>query len=382
MSITAAPLKSETLLKTDSSVSYPARYPALDSLRGLAALSVLLGHFLGTYDINNPLVQIVRKTPIFMLCEAEAAVYLFFILSGFVLALPYVTKDKSVPLLSFYVKRVFRIYPAFAFSIIMALIFQHYLFNAATMHPFSGWMKSFWTWDIQHNFKEIGKTFSLGIFHFNTRLVNPVIWTLIVEMKMSLLLPFLLFAARKLNIIFNVLLLLVLILKNGLYAESLMGLFYIGILLAKYKDVLLSFIHRFPSIVTFSIAIILYSARFVFHLESYRGVFLPYISGIGATLFILMLFTPGRMASALSSRPLHLFGKWSYSFYLFHFLLLIVFCSLFSNTYSLSPLFILLATFIGTIVISAISYQFVELPFQALGKRLVERYKSYDRIKL
>jgi peptidoglycan/LPS O-acetylase OafA/YrhL len=256
------------------------------------------------------------------------------------------------------------------------------MFNAAAMHPFSGWMKSFWTWDIQYNFKEISKTFSLGIIHFNTRMVNPVVWSLIAEMKMSLLLPIFLFAARKMNASFNVLLLLVLIFKNGISSSSLLGLFYMGILLAKYKDMLVSFIKRYPPIVMFGIAVVLYTARFTFHLETYNGVILVYIIGMGCSIFILMILLSDRIANILSKRPLHLFGKWSYSFYLFHLPLLFVFCSLFSNTYLLSPLLILLSTFTGTLIISYISFQFVELPFQALGKRLVEKYKSYDRIRL
>ncbi|ANE52409.1 acyltransferase family protein [Flavisolibacter tropicus] len=382
MPITIAPPRSASLLKTGSSIRFPAHYPALDSLRGLAALSVFLGHFLGTCNEDNPLIQAIRKSPIAMLCNASSAVLLFFVLSGFVLALPYINKERPLPLLSFYVKRVSRIYPAFAFSIILALFFQQYLFNAAAMHPFSGWIKSLWTWDIRYSFKEIRKTFGLGIIPFNLRIVNPVFWSLVVEMKMSLLLPFFVLIARKLNAPLNILLLLVLIFKNGINSGTLFGLFYMGILLAKYKDNLLSFIQRFPPLILIGIAVVLYSTRYLFHLESHRGVIILYMVGMGASIFILMLLQPSRIANLFSSKPLHLFGKWSYSFYLLHIPFLLVFCTLFSNNYTLSLIYILACTFIGTTLISAVSYQYIELPFLVLGKRLVEKYKRYDHIRL
>src|ERR1700722_11258590 len=93
------------------------RLEYLDSLRGLAAMQVLLGHCLGIFPIfagaegatSNPVVWALIYTPLHLFWNGAQAVIFFFVLSGFVLALPYF--NHRAPFYeSYLVRRFFRIY--------------------------------------------------------------------------------------------------------------------------------------------------------------------------------------------------------------------------------------------------------------------------------
>jgi peptidoglycan/LPS O-acetylase OafA/YrhL len=112
------------------------RYKQLDSLRGLAALTVFLGHFWGA-KINMPFFVALSKTPLSILLNGNAAVIFFFLLSGFVLSLPFVGGEKPLTLTAFYTKRIFRIYPAFIFAILFSLALKEFVFDKTAVASFS-----------------------------------------------------------------------------------------------------------------------------------------------------------------------------------------------------------------------------------------------------
>src|ERR1700738_3699896 len=96
------------------------RIDILDSLRGLAALSVVFHHcllvfpiFLAAFyhnpNLNNNLVLILTYSPIHILWAGHEAVILFFVLSGFVLSLPFLNNN-TISYHKYIVKRFCRIY--------------------------------------------------------------------------------------------------------------------------------------------------------------------------------------------------------------------------------------------------------------------------------
>jgi peptidoglycan/LPS O-acetylase OafA/YrhL len=138
--------------------SHP-RYRQLDSLRGLGAVSVFFAHFIGL-KISLPLLHTIQQSPFGILFNGTAALMLFFVLSGFVLSLPFVDSGKPLKLTSFYIKRVFRIYPAYIFAVIFAVLLKEFLFDREGLAPYVDWIKNFWAWDWnKENFREILKTF-------------------------------------------------------------------------------------------------------------------------------------------------------------------------------------------------------------------------------
>ncbi len=84
-------------------VSASIRYEELDSARGLAALSVVFHHFLLIFplffidtfnDKTASTVNLLKYSPLHVFWAGHEAVIFFYILSGFVLALPFYSAKK------------------------------------------------------------------------------------------------------------------------------------------------------------------------------------------------------------------------------------------------------------------------------------------------
>lgn len=99
------------------------RYVQLDALRGLAAISVFLSHYIGFINIPEWL-EFISKTPLHIFWDGGAAVAFFFVLSGFCLALPYIGGDecKEISYFRFLIRRIFRLYPAYWFALILCIL--------------------------------------------------------------------------------------------------------------------------------------------------------------------------------------------------------------------------------------------------------------------
>jgi peptidoglycan/LPS O-acetylase OafA/YrhL len=239
------------------------RYKELDGLRGLAALSVYFSHLLGIISFKPIFFQILSNSPIHLIWHGESAVTLFFLLSGFVLTLPFLKNKDTVKIFPFYIKRIFRIYPVFLLAILFSIILKSLFFQLDKMLIYSSWINQFWKWNIHDiSISTFFKTFILIGYTFDTKLFIPIIGTLRTEMIISLIMPFLIYIAFKLKIFFNIIVLVLLFTIR----KDIVGVFYIGILIALYKDRLTDFLKNrssFPFQFCFLfIASILYTARF------------------------------------------------------------------------------------------------------------------------
>lgn len=163
----------------DSSGMSGATYSGkLEALRGLAALMVVGYHAFPSYDyfwIHVPF-------------NGRAAVSLFFVLSGYVLGLSLRRGTGTLvrQYLFFMGRRVFRIYPAY---FVTGLVFWAYW----RFYPFNGAAGSL----MQFASLQLSPLTQLKNFLFLNDFLNPVTWSLKVEMVGSLALPFLHFLSRK-----------------------------------------------------------------------------------------------------------------------------------------------------------------------------------------
>lgn len=356
------------------------RYKQLDSLRGIAALTVFVGHSIGAI-VNLDLLNKVTPTPLSIFYNGYAAVMFFFVLSGFVLSLPFMDIGKSLNLIPFYIKRVFRIYPAFIVAILLSLLFKQFLYDKHTMAGSVLWFKQYWAWDWNEaNLKDTLRTFLLIGPKFKTQLIDPPIWSLVVEMKMSLILPFFIFIVSRCRVVVNIGMLLLISVLSYKFTALPMGVFYLGVLLAKYQLYLRSMLKKWPNIVLILLAIfslLLYDAGLEFlnlHTKPNYFVFSNYLPAIGSGMIIILVLAIDKMSKLLERKAGVFLGEISYSFYLMHFPVLISLTTLMINRFAYSvPIAVGLALVL-TIVIAYLMMTLIERPFQRIASQLVKKY--------
>ena len=101
-------------MKSDIPTSNKPHYVALDGLRGVAAIAVMVGHylvvFLGYDTIDNPLAH------------SFLAVDFFFCLSGFVIAYAYDGRLKQIGVKRFFINRLIRLHPLVVIGSIIGMV--------------------------------------------------------------------------------------------------------------------------------------------------------------------------------------------------------------------------------------------------------------------
>ena len=143
----------------------------LDGVRAVAFLLVFTIHMnhAGVWgDGNNPWINALFSV-------GRTGVTLFFILSGFLLFLPYsrallFKKDWPQPKV-YYIRRILRIFPGYFFSLFILVIFTEPSF----IQP--------------HNWKMLAHFLTFTMGYNNSNLINGPYWTLAVEFQYYLILP-------------------------------------------------------------------------------------------------------------------------------------------------------------------------------------------------
>jgi peptidoglycan/LPS O-acetylase OafA/YrhL len=242
-------------------------------------------------------------------------VNLFFLLSGFVLTFPYIKNGDDLNLLLFYIKRVFRIYPAFILAIIFCIFLQYFLFDSSKMLLLSPWINEFWKWDLSEIcHTEFVNTIILAGIRFNHKLFDPVIGTLRTEMLISFVLPLLIFIALRLHLVFNIIILFILF----FIGKDTMGIFYLGIIMAFFRINIIDYVNKkdtyFYSILFFILASILYTSRFSLNFGD-TSKMTVFSSILGCAFFLILAMKKGLFNIFLKKRLVQFLGNISYSFY-------------------------------------------------------------------
>ncbi|HEY8782473.1 MAG TPA: acyltransferase [Mucilaginibacter sp.] len=367
------------------------RYRQLDSLRGLGAITVFFAHYI-SLKVSLPLFHVVQPSPLGVLFNGAAALMLFFILSGFVLSLPFTDNNKPLKLTAFYTKRVFRIYPAYIFAIIFTVLLKELLFDRNGLIPYAGWLKNFWNWDWnEYTASEILKTLLLIGPDFKINFIDPPIWSLVIEMKMSIILPFFIVIVSRNSLALNIAFLLVMGWLTYEHNAWAISIFYLGVLMAKYKDYILSKIRSWQVtavIAAVVVCILFYNNNYEFlyfirqlNLKS-KYILSDYLSAIGSCTIMMVILARKRLSHFFEHRIFTFFGDISYSFYLIHLPLLLTMGSLISNKFALSPVYIFLLAFALAVSVSYLMCVFIERPFQKFALRLVRKYKALNALTL
>lgn len=158
------------------------RYVELDSLRGLAALTVAIGHFIGVYQ-NSPWFGFWNASPLRMFGAGHEAVVLFFLLSGFVLAVPY-SKPSSPSYAEFLIKRICRIYLPYVSALMVAAIGSYFFYSEKATG--NSWIDQTWS---ERPTAHLIVQHLLMLGHYDGAQLNTAFWSLVIEMRVSLIYP-------------------------------------------------------------------------------------------------------------------------------------------------------------------------------------------------
>ncbi|AEI39904.1 acyltransferase family protein [Paenibacillus mucilaginosus] len=361
-------------------------YKELDSIRGVASLSVLITHLLLVFPVvassvtyqEHPFLFIAKYVPFLrsLFIGGPEAVKLFFVLSGFVLALPFLRPGASIAYLPFMVKRFCRIYFPYYTAISLAFI----LSMAAAQGPlpeYSGWFNSSWADPLTLPLL-LHHLFLLG--EFNHHAYNNVIWSLIHEMRVSLIFPLLMYGVIRFSWKANILLYVILGFAGfylGGFGNTLgfLLLFVVGALLAKHKDRLIAVYQGLTPLrktAVFFFGFCLYSLHLPDSLKnSVLITVFTDLNMIGCCILILAAMAKGAFSRLLRHPVLHFFGKISYSLYLLH---LIVLIASVRWLHGALPVWLILGiAAIGSIALAALSYYAVEVPSIKIGQKWAAR---------
>lgn len=176
------------------------RLEALESIRGLAALTVVFWHLLLAFfpyvfegRNDTPLLNALLQSPLSVVFDGAFAVRIFFVLSGVVLSLAFFQRPSYEALSSAAIRRYFRLAPPIVFSVLVAyaLLMLGWYFNrpaASAFGPRGEWLRTWYDFapELADALKE---GFScLATFNFRARhTYNAVLWTMPFEMYGSLL---------------------------------------------------------------------------------------------------------------------------------------------------------------------------------------------------
>lgn len=352
------------------------RYPALESLRGVAALIVVVHHHLLVFPSLYPydayatgLPYLLLLTPIHLIWAGGEAVVFFFLLSGFVLTLP-TWRGQPLDMQDFMVRRVWRIWVPLISTVCLAWGAASIL-GASLIIGASTWFNQIWVSAGPDSF--IQHLLMLGNMDgFNSAFI-PVVWSLKWEMWGSLLLPVVIILARQRTMITVVIMLMMLVLYwHASSAEVAVGLlrylpmFVAGAWLARHHEAVTSKISRLPTAIKLAsllLALLMIPVQWYGwhgYPSGFRVLFNDVITIVAAMMLISLALGWDVFRTVLEHSALRWLGKISFSLYLFHSLVLAVVVRLGSTHLPLAVLVSL--SFVLTFPIAQLAYRLIEQP--------------------
>ena len=185
----ALTISEQTILSpSNPSVTGGQRFHELDSLRGLAALVVVFHHFRYMWLYPEPQSLTLKNALLYPLFAGRESVVLFFLLSGFVLSIPYL-RGRGQSYATFMTRRVLRIYCPYLFGLALAVAGNAVWHGSLGISP---WADPTWATPVSWR-PVLLHVFMVG----DTLRFNTAFWSLFVEMRVSIVFPFLFLFIRK-----------------------------------------------------------------------------------------------------------------------------------------------------------------------------------------
>jgi peptidoglycan/LPS O-acetylase OafA/YrhL len=376
----------------------------LDSLRGIASLQVLMQHLFLTSAImlsdirglrNSPhilerLLFWTHFTPLHFFYMAYEAVVFFFVLSGFVL---YSSLNRPVTpgiYAQYIIKRFFRLFMPFIAAIVLSVICRELFYHPRDLSTLSTWFKTMWNHQV--SFREFMELIVFISHDFHN--VVTSLWSIEIEIKISLLIPAFIFfinifrRLKAVDVILNTAILAIsfFIFNNApryfvdnadvvynLFVMRFTFAFIAGMMLSKYLHYIMAWLHDLSLAATVTALIV----AFYFYCIDWISWMMPQplrfdgyhneIMILASCMFIAISFNKRVYPLLAHKRLVHL-GNISFSLYLLHPVLLLVFMHLFVAVLPLSVVWSLVLG--SSLVVAHYFYTYFEMPINNFGRKL------------
>ncbi|ACI50521.1 acyltransferase 3 [Gluconacetobacter diazotrophicus PA1 5] len=396
----------------------------LDAIRGIAAFVVLLHHaWLAMprpwHDMAEPSslwlflrpAFLLRYTPLGLLVDGPRCVGLFFVLSGYVLAIS-LSGPRAGGYGRFVVRRLCRIYLPFAAIILVSAMVWGLVPAAGDRVPEASDWLSQGQWSVVPAFAVLlGHLAMIGTPALQS--LDPPMWSLVVEMRVSLIFPLLYLVMTRYRAIGIAGVAVLYLLSCGImsardevvplsFGTSLlltldyMPLFVVGILLHQGRERLwhvwrsMPVIHRCVAILSVVGAYIAFQRS----MPATEAALMAWAPGIGAHVAIdvtkniiwqlsvaggsvaaIMIALHSQRASRwLDLRPFQWLGSISYSLYLVHMPVLMAMVHALHGHMPMPA--ILAVSIILSLAVATLGFHWIEQPAIALGRHLTRRTMS------
>ena len=332
-----------------------------DALRVLFAMTVAVAHF---FELSS--MFILKGYQVFF--NTRLAIAGFFVISGFLVAKSF---ENSSSTKDYIIRRVKRIFPAY-FFVVFASAFLLFFISKNSIPDYFFNLQFYKYLVANLTFQNYFEPCLPAVFDSNKLCaVNGALWTLKIEEAFYISLPILYWVFRNFKVNLYVLIAASYILSviyfnyflaqdNYRIAKQLPGaysFFVAGILCYKKFDFLLRWKHR-----------IIIPCLLVFILEQY----VLNVQVLKPLAYSFMVFYLAYNFSFLNN--FGKYGDFTYGIYIYHFPVIQVFVSMgLFNLYS--PLLMFVCTMLLIVILSILSWYYIELPF--LPKSRKDRYKFF-----
>ena len=368
-----------------------ARYQEMDALRGLGACSVAMSHFVIAFVVDPQWHEGKLKMMVYwlgmVLYGGHSALPLFFMLSGFVLALPAVN-NKPQSYSVFITRRFFRLYIPYVVALAIAILANFCWNGPLSLTP---WVNQTWPGPVD-KYEVLQHLLIVGPVHWAR--FNTAFWTLIVSMRISIFFPVLCYLVLRTRPLVSILAAAFAAfvvtwyqLHGGLNSYTMTlhvaGFFMMGILLARYKDQLFSWasvLSERRKTVYLSIALFVYWYSGMLlqlfwkrHVSSwnFRLVVFDWAIALGSAMLLILSVEFKPLSRILMWRIPQFMGRICYSVYLIHGTVLFVLLYTFSH--KLPPLAIFFIYVPLVLSASSLFHYTIEKPSMNFGRSITKR---------
>lgn len=351
----------------------PSFEPSLEGLRGVASAIVVVRHSFNAMVVAPATRLELAQSPFAVLLNAQGAVQLFFVLSGWVLAGSLARSAEGPPWLRFYARRVARIHLPYlvAVGLALAVAILPRPAGAPTPHPAAP------------PFGGIAALASYAVFPGNTGNLLPIDWTLAVELVFSFAMPLMLLAARPGRGLVLLAACAAVLFASPWDMPRYALDFALGVVAHRERAAIAAAFARIGAAgraALVAAGAVLWISPLLLWPVILRGYLLAGWSpveiglmGIGSAVLVACTCDVAALRRAFSSPVCQFLGRISYSLYLVHWTAISLFAPRLVDGSAIGNAALLVAVFAASIAVSVPFHRYVEQPAIALGRRLAHR---------